>query len=216
MNRPPGKPFAGDPPDSYLTLAGSAESELKVQRSRFLGLAFPVRTEPEAQAFLNETARRYHDSRHVCYGFKLGVGRQTLTRRSDDGEPSGTAGEPIIAAIVKPGLTDVLVIVVRYFGGVKLGTGGLARAYGKAGAMVLAKAGLREVHLGRQFVIRFPYAREKSIRHLLETRGGRLLDQQYGEMVSLRIQLAHSVWREFAAALNELTAGNVHLEEPES
>lgn len=216
MNRPHDKPFAGDPPDSYLTLASSAESELKVQRSRFLGLAFPVQTEPEAQAFLNETARRYHDSRHVCYGFKLGVGRHTLTRRSDDGEPSGTAGEPILAAIAKPGLTDVLVIVVRYFGGVKLGTGGLARAYGEAGRMVLTKAGLREVHLGRQFVIRFPYAQEKTIRHLLETRGGKLLDQQYGEMVSLRIQLAHSVWREFAGALNELTAGNVHLEEPGS
>jgi len=214
--RPPGEPSTSDLPDSYLTLVGSAESELKVQRSRFLALAFPVQTELEAQAFLSATARRYHDSRHVCYGFKLGVGRQTITRRSDDGEPSGTAGEPILAAIAKLELTDVLVIVVRYFGGVKLGTGGLARAYGQAGAMVLAKAGIREVHLGRQFVIHFPYAQEKTIRHLLEARGGRLLDQKYGESVSWRIQLAHSVWRGFATALNDLTAGKVNLEDPES
>lgn len=205
-----------DPPDSYLTLADSAESELKVQRSRFLGLAFPVQTEQEVQAALSATARRYHDSRHVCYGYKLGIGEDSITRRSDDGEPSGTAGEPILAAIGKPGLTNVLVVVVRYFGGVKLGTGGLARAYGQAGAMALAEAAVRKVHLGREFVIHFPYSREKSIRRLLETRGGRTVDQQYGEAVTWRIWLAHSSWRGFAEALTELTAGHVELEETEN
>ncbi len=187
-----------------------------MQRSRFLALAFPVRTEQEVQVRLSETARRYHDSRHVCYGYKLGVGKDSISRRSDDGEPSGTAGEPILVAIGKLELTDVLVVVVRYFGGVKLGTGGLARAYGQAGAMALAAAEILEVHLGREFVIRFPYSQEKSIRRLLETRGGRLVDQQYGEAVSWRIWLAHSVWRGFAEALTELTAGSVDLGEPES
>ncbi len=216
MTIPPDTPFRIDPPDSFLTLASPTESELKVQRSRFLALAFPVRTEQEVQVRLSETARRYHDSRHVCYGYKLGVGKDSISRRSDDGEPSGTAGEPILVAIGKLELTDVLVVVVRYFGGVKLGTGGLARAYGQAGAMALAAAEILEVHLGREFVIRFPYSQEKSIRRLLETRGGRLVDQQYGEAVSWRIWLAHSVWRGFAEALTELTAGSVDLGEPES
>jgi uncharacterized YigZ family protein len=214
--RPPDKLPGNDPPDSFLTLAGPAESELKVQRSRFLGLAFPVQTEQEAQGRLSETARRYHDSRHVCYGYQLGVGKSSLSRRSDDGEPSGTAGEPILAAIGKLSLTDVLVVVVRYFGGIKLGTGGLARAYGQAGAMALAEAEVREVHLGREFMIRFPYPQEKSIRRLLESKGGRLVDQKYDEAVSWRIWLAHSVWRGFAEALTELTAGNVNLEETEN
>ncbi len=216
MIRSSNTPLGNDPPDSFLTLAGLAESELKVQRSRFLALAFPVRTEQEAQVRLSETARRYHDSRHVCYGYKLGVGGDSITRKSDDGEPSGTGGDPILAAIAKLELTDVLVVVVRYFGGVKLGTGGLARAYGQAGAMALAEAVIREVHLGREFMIRFPYSREKSIRRLLETRDGRLVEQQYGETVSWRIWLAHSVWREFSKALIELTSGNVDLEEPEN
>jgi uncharacterized YigZ family protein len=213
---PPDKHLGNDPPDSFLTLAGPADSELKVQRSRFLAMAFPVVTEQEAQARVSETARRYHDSRHVCYGYQLGVGENSVTRRSDDGEPSGTAGDPILAAIGKLGLTDVLVAVVRYFGGIKLGTGGLARAYGQAGAMALAEAEIREIHLGREFMIRFSYSQEKSVRRLLETMGGRLVDQQYGEAVSWRIWLAHSVWRGFAGALTELTAGNVGLEEPES
>ncbi|MCK9995322.1 MAG: YigZ family protein [Candidatus Krumholzibacteria bacterium] len=216
MIRSPNTPFGNDPPDSFLTIEGSAESELKVQRSRFLALTFPVRTEQEARVCLSETARRYHDSRHVCYGYKLGVGSASITRKSDDGEPSGTAGDPILAAIGKLELTDVLLVVVRYFGGVKLGTGGLARAYGQAGAMALAEATIREVQLGREFMIRFPYSQEKSIRRLLETRGGRLVDQQYGEAVSWRIWLAHSGWRGFAEALTELTAGNVDLEEPEN
>ena len=208
------KPIGKNAPDSFRTLAGTAETELKTQRSRFLALAFPVVTEQDAKTYLDETTRRYHDARHVCYGYKLGVGRETTTRKSDDGEPSGTAGEPILAAIGKLELTDVLVIVVRYFGGIKLGTGGLARAYGQAGAMALAEAGLRKVHLGREFVLRFPYARDKTIGHLLESRGGKLLDQQYGQEVTWRIWLPHSVWRGFAGALAELTAGTVTLEEP--
>ncbi len=213
MKHPRDKPIENDPPDSFLTLAGPGETELKVQRSRFLALAFPVATEQNAQARLDETARRYHDARHVCYGYRLGVGRETITRKSDAGEPSGTAGEPILAAIGKLELTDVLVIVVRYFGGIKLGTGGLARAYGQAGAMVLAEAGIREVPQGREFVLRFPYARDKTIRRLLDSRDGKLLDQQYGEEVTWRIWLPHSVWRGFAETLTELTAGAVVLEE---
>ena len=214
MKHSTAKPSGDDAPDSFRTLAGVAKTELKIQRSRFLALAFPVGTEQDAQAHLDETARRYHDARHVCYGYKLGVGRKTTTRKSNAGEPSGTAGEPILAAIGKLELTDVLVIVVRYFGGIKLGTGGLARAYGQAGTMALVEAGIQEVPLGREFVLRFPYARDKTIRHLLESRDGKLLDQQYGEEVTWRIWLPHSVWRGFDEALTELTAGAVALEDP--
>jgi len=188
---------------------------MKVQRSRFLALAFPVTSERDIKAYLDDTARRYHDARHLCFAYKLGVGRETITRKSDGGEPSGTAGDPLLLALGKHDLTDVLVIVVRYFGGIKLGTGGLARAYGQAGASALAAAALRKVPLGRLFAIRFPYAHEKTIRRLLETMGGILLDQQYGEVVSWRIMLPHSVWRGFATTLNDLTAGGVRLEEPE-
>ena len=206
----------GDPVffDSFLTIAHSAEAELKVQRSRFLALVFPIEKETDARAELEATARRFHDARHVCFAFKLGVGADTLTRKSDGGEPSGTAGEPLLAAIARLELTNVLLIVVRYFGGIKLGTGGLARAYGQAADLVLAKAGIRQVDQGREFLLSFPYAREKSIRKLLESRDGRLVDQQYGQAVMWRIWLPHSVCRGFGEALTELTAGAINLEEP--
>ena len=206
-------PPSDDPPDSYLTLVETASTELKVQRSRFLGLAMPITSPEEAQTFLEDTARRYHDARHVCYGYRLGVGRSMVTRKSDDGEPSGTAGEPILTAIRQLDLTDVLVMVVRYFGGIKLGTGGLARAYGQAGADALNRGTVREVFLGREFELNFSYAREKTIRRLLEVWKGKPVDQDYGENVTWRIWLPHSAWRGFAKALTEHTAGAVVLEE---
>jgi uncharacterized YigZ family protein len=201
-------------PDSFRTLAGSAETELKVKRSRFVGLAFAVATEPEARNLLDDISRRFHDARHVCFAFRLGIGSGAMNRKSDAGEPSGTAGEPILTAIDRLELTDVLVIVVRYFGGIKLGTGGLARAYGEAAAMALAAAGVRVVPLGREFTLRFPYALDKTIRRLLEARRGRLLEQDYAERVKWRIWLPHSAWRGFAEALTEQTAGAVSLENP--
>jgi uncharacterized YigZ family protein len=212
----PHAPAAGnDPPDSFRTLAGTAETELKIQRSRFLAFAFPIESEPGAQSHLDDLSHRYHDARHFCFGYKLGVGPDTISRKSDAGEPSGTAGEPIINSIGKMDLTDVLVIVVRYFGGIKLGTGGLARAYGQAAGMALAEAGAKEVSLGREFILRFPYTHDKTIRRLLEKRKGHLVKQNYDEKVVWRIWLPHSVWRGFAETLTELTAGTVALEEPE-
>jgi uncharacterized YigZ family protein len=209
------EPDENNLPDSFRTLDGVGETELKVKRSRFLAMAFAAATEPEARTRLDETARRYHDALHVCFAFRLGIGPAAVSRKSDAGEPNGTAGEPILAAIDRLGLTDVLVIVVRYFGGIKLGTGGLARAYGQAAETALEAAGVRVVPLGREFVLRFPYALDKSIRHLLDTRQGRLLDQDYGEEVVWRIWLPHSIWRGFAEALKNLTAGAVVLDEPE-
>ncbi len=206
-------PHSADPPDSYLTLAEAAAAELKIQRSRFLALAVPVASPEEARLRLEETSRRYHDARHVCYGYRLGVGHFLVTRRSDDGEPSGTAGEPILLAIDQLGLTDVLVMVVRYFGGIKLGTGGLARAYGQAATEALSHGTIREVSLGREFVLEFSYAREKTIRRLLEAWKGKQVAQEYGENVTWRVWLPHSAWRGFAGALTEHTAGAVALEE---
>lgn len=202
-----------DPPESFRTLAAASEAEIKVQKSRFIALAHPAASEDRMRHLLEETARRYHDARHVCYGCKLGVGLESLLRRSDDGEPSGTAGEPILASIEKRNLTNVLVMVVRYFGGVKLGTGGLARAYGQAAENALDEAAVRTELLGRDFRITFPYTQEKTIRLLIAAHQGRITEQEYGADVSWDIWLPHSQWRGFGAALTETTAGAVVLAE---
>ena len=200
-----------DPPDSYWTLAGESEAETRIQRSRFVGMACPAACEDEAKGRVEDIGRRFHDARHVCYGFRLGLEPDPVLRRQDDGEPSGTAGEPILKAIERSGLTDVLVVVVRWFGGVKLGTGGLARAYGQAAEQALDGAPRKEVLLGRQFNVRFAYPQEKTLRHLLEQHTGRVLEQDYGAEINWCVWLPHSRWAGFEARLEELTAGQVHL-----
>ncbi len=196
-------------PDGYFTLGEPAEVETKVLRSRFIALASPANDEQSARLFISEVRKRFHDSRHVCHGWRLGLEPGTLENRNDDGEPSGTAGEPILVAIRRSELTNVVVAVVRYFGGIKLGTGGLARAYGGAADMVLQIAAPVEVLLGRQFDLPFPYPRRKTVQYLLEQHKGRIIREEYGAEIDWRIWLPHSTWKNFSKALTEATAGEL-------
>ncbi len=205
-----------NPPDSYLTLGDSAAAEIKIQRSRFIGAASPAADEQAARNFIAAQAKRFHDSRHVCHGWSLGIPPLQCENRNDDGEPSGTAGEPILVEIRKRNLSQVVVVVVRYFGGIKLGTGGLARAYGQAAAEALAAAPVRTILEGRTFSVEFPYALQKTLSHLLERHEGKVVQQEYGADVKWSIWLPHSRWAAFAAVLTETTAGSIHLNEPAS
>lgn len=202
---------ASDPPDDFLTVAETVEAEIKVKKSRFIALVHPAADQDQARQLLEETGRRFHDARHICYAFKLGTGTESFLKKSDDGEPSGTGGDPILAAIEKRDLTDTLVMVVRYFGGIKLGTGGLARAYGQAADEGLNKTKVRTVRLGRRFRMVYPYAQEKSIGRLVDRHRGRIEAQVYEMEITCRIWLPHSTWRAFAADLTEATAGSVRL-----
>lgn len=203
---------AENPPDSFWTLGEKAEIEIKVQRSRFLAHAGPVTSPEQARSFIKEVRKVFHDARHVAHGWRLGWGNQAQENRNDDGEPSGTAGEPILAAIRQSELTDLVVTVVRYFGGIKLGTGGLSRAYGGAAVQVLAGAPRQEILLGREFELRFPYANRKTVQHLLDRHGGRVESENYGEEIKWRLWLPHSTWRDFLAALTEASGGTLNPE----
>ena len=125
--------------DTYKTISARAEGLYTEKRSKFIAIALPVRTVEEVKARLEELQKQYYDARHVCYAYMLGPGRKDF-RANDNGEPSGTAGKPILGQINSNGLTDVLVVVVRYFGGIKLGTSGLIVAYRTAAAEALAAA----------------------------------------------------------------------------
>jgi len=196
-------------PDSYLTLGASARAENRVQRSRFLALVTAVTDEESARAAISREARRCHDARHVCYAWRLGPGPEFSEHRNDAGEPAGTAGEPILAALRRRGLSDCLGIVVRYFGGVKLGTGGLARAYGEAATAAVAAAPERVILLGQEFDLSLPYALQKTLRHLLAGRQGRVANETYGTDVAWRVWLPHSRCAGFVDAVTEATAGQV-------
>lgn len=129
---------------SYRTLLGPAESETLVERSRFLGFARPVRALADAEAFVAATRKEHYDARHVCFGLRIGRGPQGLDRSNDDGEPARTGGYPLWQLLDGDELTDALIVVVRYYGGIKLGMGGLARAYREAGRLAMEAAGAEE------------------------------------------------------------------------
>lgn len=142
--------------DLYHTIAGPAEAQHTDKRSRFLAFAMPVQTAEEARDAVAGLQRRYHDARHVCWAYMLGSAR-TEFQSNDNGEPSGTAGKPILGQINSLDLTNVLVAVVRYFGGIKLGTSGLITAYRTAARMALEAAERVERHDMARITFRFPY-----------------------------------------------------------
>ena len=142
--------------DSFLTISSPSEGQYTEKRSKFLAFAFPVSTVEEIKVILDEYQKKYYDARHVCYAYMLGHERLTF-RANDNGEPSGTAGKPILGQINSNELTDVLIIVVRYFGGVKLGTSGLIQAYKAAAAEAIAAATVIEKTVDEEVTVVFEY-----------------------------------------------------------
>ncbi len=195
--------------DAYDILSGSGEAELKVQRSRFLALAAPAADEAAARAAVAGMQKRYHDCRHVCHAWRLGAAPAIVEARADAGEPAGTAGEPILAAIRQADLTDTVVVVARYFGGVKLGPGGLARAYGEAAEAALAAAGRWTVRLGQEFSLRFAYSQQGLLGRLLAQHDGRTLREDFAGRVEWLVWLPRAEAAGFARAVVEATAGTV-------
>jgi len=141
--------------DTYKTIGKQGQSLHRVLASKHLGFAIPIQSETEAKEHLQTFREKYDDAHHVCYAFRCG--RVDLQRNSDDGEPSGTAGKPIGGAILSAGITQVLVIVVRYFGGTKLGTGGLIQAYKTAAQEAIEEAGVVEEEWLNQIQITCDY-----------------------------------------------------------
>ena len=142
--------------DTYLTIRGEAQSQFVEQRSRFISFIWHVTTADEVKVRIAALQKEYYDARHVCYAYMLGAER-TDWRANDNGEPSGTAGKPILGQINSAGLTDVLIAVVRYFGGVKLGTSGLTEAYRLGAQQVIEKADVITAYVERDVTVLFTY-----------------------------------------------------------
>lgn len=144
--------------DTYKTITGTAEGLFTEKRSKFIAYAVPVRTVEEVKEQVEKFRKQYYDARHVCWAYMLGHERKNF-RANDDGEPSGTAGKPILGQINSNELTDILVVVIRYFGGIKLGTGGLIVAYKAAAAEVLAVAEVEErtVDVDVKVIYEYPF-----------------------------------------------------------
>lgn len=189
--------------DRFQTLGGQSEFRQKIERSQFLGIAFPVTAD---DAFFDELAKiekRYHDATHHCWAFRLfadGHGRQ---RSSDAGEPSGTAGKPILSAIESAELHDLGVVVVRWYGGVKLGSGGLTRAYRDTAAKTLESARIVDRHLYERFDVEVPFAAMNVAYRLVDPPGVILAGEDFAESNHFQFHVRISRAGEFVRALAE-------------
>ena len=189
--------------DSYWTLAAPAEGEFSEKRSKFLAHAYPVTTEEEALERVREVRARYYDARHVCWAYRLGPTGE-LYRTNDDGEPSGTAGKSIHGILVSQGLTEVIVLVVRYFGGVKLGTSGLIEAYREATLVALEDAPRRECILTEQISITFSYDLMGPVMRVVKESDARILSQDFTDTCRLLLEQRQACVVELRTRLEQI------------
>ncbi len=177
--------------ENYMTLADKSEGIYREKGSKFIALAYPVGSVDEIKDILALLRKRYYDARHVCYAYMLGPER-TEFRSSDDGEPSGTAGRPILGQINSRQLTDVLVVVVRYFGGVLLGTGGLITAYKDAAADALEHASIVERRVETALTISFEYPMMNEVLRRIREHNARLIAQELKLECTLQVLISLS------------------------
>lgn len=191
---------------SYLTIARDGEAEIEVKRSRFLCTLARVEDEPAARAVVERLRRQHWDARHHCSAFVLGPGR-AVERSSDDGEPAGTAGAPMLEVLRGHGVSDVVAVVTRWFGGTLLGAGGLVRAYGDSVRAGLDVAGTLRRDLLHELVVDLAHTDAGRVESELRQRGVAVLDTTYGASVSLRLGVAPADIPRLHATLAELTGG---------
>jgi uncharacterized YigZ family protein len=189
---------------SYLTVARDTEAETEVKRSRFLCTLRRVGSEDAARAVVEELRKRHWDARHHCSAIRI---HPDLERSSDDGEPAGTAGAPMLDVLRGQGVSDVVAVVTRWFGGTLLGAGGLVRAYGDAVRAALDEAGTLRRSLVREHLLELDHADAGRIESELRARGVSVLDTAYGARVALTLGVPPEDEPRVAAVLAELTAG---------
>ena len=191
--------------DTYKTIDSKANGLFKDRGSRFIALAIPVTTQEEIKSRLEELRKEYHDARHHCYAWVLSPDRQAW-RVNDDGEPSGTAGKPILGQINSRELTNILVVVIRYFGGTLLGVSGLINAYRSAAADALDNASIIERHLVERWIVTFPYSAMNDVMKVLKDDSCNQSAHTYsGNDVTLEISFRSSLSEHVTGRLGKIS-----------
>ncbi len=185
--------------------------EIEEKKSRFIATVQPVHTEEEALKFLAEQKKKYWDARHNCHAFIIGK-NQELQRCSDDGEPAGTAGRPMLEVLLHEDLHDVAVVVTRYFGGTLLGTGGLVRAYQKAVQEGLAASVIGEKNTGRTFAIKTDYSDYGKLEFLFREQGYELISSEFTDAVELKIVVPMDEVENMKNLITDATGGRAQIQ----
>lgn len=199
--------------DAYLTLREPVTAQITRNKSRFIGHVFPVSSDAEIEVRLNRLKRAYHDASHHCHAYRLMSSSGPIVRTDDAGEPTGSAGRPILREIEATNLYDVLAVVVRYFGGTKLGIGGLIRAYSDATKAALAAGALVEKHQRIRLAIRFPPEVGGQVMGLIHRHPATVEEVSYNGEGRVLITLPPSLCERFAQDLREVTGAHARLTE---
>ena len=194
----------------YRTAASAAEFSVTIEKSEFIARISPVVSSEEAAAFIDSVRAEHRRARHNCYAYSLREGFET--RFSDDGEPQGTAGPPILDVITKNGLADVCIVVTRYFGEILLGKGGLVRAYSSAAAGAVSAAGIKTMREARAVRLSFDYTYYDRVLRLISGLGVKTVSQDFADRVVMELWCREENCRELSEALTALSGGNIPAE----
>lgn len=194
--------------DTFKTIAAPAEGTYSEKRSKFLAFAIPVRTQDEVKELVKEYQKRYYDARHACYAYMLGHERKEF-RANDNGEPSGTAGKPILGQINSNELTDILIIVVRYFGGIKLGTSGLIGAYKTAAADAIANATIIEKTVDDDVTVFFEYPFLNDVMRIVKEEEPQVVEQMFEMDCKMTLRIRRSKMGRLRSRLEKVETARI-------
>lgn len=188
---------------TFRTILAPSSARFTEKMSRFLAFAQPVSSVDEARAFISKIANEYHDARHVCWAYMIGPERKVFML-NDNGEPSGTAGKPILGQINSFELTNVVIAVVRYFGGIKLGTPGLIAAYRESARLALSEAEIVERQVETRISITFPYLAMNDVMKLIKANGLRVLDQNFDNTCTMQLAVPKDQTDEWVRRMGDI------------
>ena len=195
--------------DIFKTITGPSEAKYTEKMSKFLAFAFSVKSAAEARERIAAVANKYHDARHVCWAYMIGPDR-TESLSTDNGEPSGTAGKPILGQINSFGVTDIVIAVVRYFGGIKLGTSGLIAAYREAAREALEAAEIVECHVPESISFTFPYMSMNDVMKLVKQPGVTVLEQTFDNTCAMTVSVRRDNAAELRGRLTSIDGVTLH------
>lgn len=200
---------------SYKILFEGKSAEIVEKKSRFIANLIPVNTEEEAMQYIEQIKKKYWDARHNCYAYVIGENNE-LQRFSDDGEPGGTAGKPMLEVLLGEQIHNVVVVVTRYFGGVLLGTGGLVRAYGRTVKAGLEASVIKERVKGYRIIIDTDYNGIGKIQYIMSNMGINIHEEEYTDKVTVNITVRMDDYEKFIKQVTEATAGKAVISEPKA
>ncbi|MDO4994396.1 MAG: YigZ family protein [Bacteroidales bacterium] len=189
--------------DTYLTISAPSQGTYTEKRSKFLAFAFPVSTVEEVKGILADYQKKYYDARHVCYAYMLGAEHEVF-RANDNGEPSGTAGKPILGQINSNNLTNILILVVRYFGGIKLGTSGLIVAYRAAAAEAIDAAEIIEKTVDEDVSFSFDYIYMNDVMRIVKEEGPEMVSQGYESDCTMTLRIRRDLMPRLRSRLEKV------------